>query len=146
METHILVPKTYVNKLSLHGYITVHQEISGEVDLIMETNKCSLDMKKCEKYSNRTFQKMCDRFKQKNAFFSSAFSSVEPTLQCPIKTGNYTMNNSTFDLTPLTILPLGDNVWVMMFKFISAENGSKRKKISLCLNVEVKILKAGRKP
>lgn len=143
VETHIEIPKTYINKVTMLGYITVLQEVIGEIDLIFEANKCTLDMKKCEKYSNRTFKDMCKKLEQKNAFFSSAISSIEPSLQCPIQPGNYTLN-STFDLSPFSILPLGDYLWVMTFKLISSKNGTKRKKISFCVISEVTILKAGR--
>lgn len=144
MESHIVVPKMYINKVTLLGYVTVSQEVPGGIELIMETNKCTLDMKRCEKYSNRTFRDMCKKFKEKNTFYSSAFSSIEPTLQCPIKPGNYTLN-STFDLSSFTVLPLGDYLWIMTFKLISGENGSKRKKIVFCFNTELTILIAGRR-
>lgn len=145
MAIQMSIPKSNINTLTMSGLIVATQEVPGEIEFTIEANKCTLDMKSCEKYTSVSVRDMCKKFESKGAFYSNAFASVQPPLQCPIKPGNYTMKESRFDLSLLSVLPLDGFIWVVTFKLISAESGSKKKKIAMCLNSETKIFRTSRR-
>lgn len=128
-------------QVTISGPFHISEEITGNIEMVLETNKCSLDMKKCEKYSNHNIPNMCIKFRENNAFYSAAFASIHPPLRCPIKPGNYTADDSTFDMTAIQMLPIDGYVWVITFKLVASESGSKTKRIVFCLNTETKIAK-----
>jgi hypothetical protein len=98
-------PKSNIDKIDYSGYIIVKEEIKGDLVLVLDASRCSLDMKTCEKYSNRNFRDMCSRFHEKNAFYTSSFASINPPLDCPLQPGNYSLGESTIDLTLFSIFP-----------------------------------------
>lgn len=144
MSIQMSIPKSNINTLKMSGLITAAVEVPGDIELVVEANKCTLDMMTCEKYAGVSVRELCKRFKVKGAFYSNVIASIKPPLQCPIKAGNYTMEESTFDLSMLSVLPLDGYIWVVTFKLMSAENG-KTKKIAMCLNSETKIFRTSRK-
>lgn len=101
------------NKISLSGRMSVSEEIAGELDLVLEVNKCTLDMKNCEKSATVNVREICKKFKDKNAFYYSVFSSIKPQLQCPIKAGNYSSEQSTIELSMISLLPLDGYIWLV---------------------------------
>lgn len=123
------------------GTIVVVEEVPGEIELVLESNKCSLDMKTCEKYDIINVREMCKKFQDKHAFYSNIFTHIKPTLECPIKPGNYTLEESSLDLRPFALFPVDGYIWVSSFKFVSGQKGIKGKKVVMCINAEVKILK-----
>jgi hypothetical protein len=129
------------NKITFSGHMRVLEEIFGEIDLVLETNRCSIDMKTCEKYTTINIREICKKFKEKNAFYSPAFLSFKPPLECPLKTANYTSPQSILNLALISLLPLDGYVWLVSIKFVSSDNQNKSKKIILCLNAEVEISK-----
>lgn len=138
-------PNSNFNKLEYSGFITVSEEVAGEIEFLVEASKCSLDMKSCEKYNNVKIQSMCDRFMEKNTFYSSALASIHPQLKCPIKPGVYTLNEAAIDLSLISVIPLDGYVWVVTFKLLQAEKTKKMKKVVLCLNSETKIIRSSDK-
>lgn len=137
----IILPPTNIDKMKYSGTIAVSDEVPGEIDLVMEYNKCSLDMKTCEKYDIINIREMCKKFQDKNAFYSNIFAHIKPPLKCPIKPGNYTLEESSLDLAPFALFPIDGYIWVLSFKFASGEKGIKGKKVVMCLNAEVKIIR-----
>lgn len=138
---NMTTPSSNINKLDVEGHIYVMHDIVGDVELVVETNKCSVDMQKCDKYSTIIVRDMCKKFQEQNAFYSDVFRSIHPPFRCPIKKGNYTVSNSTFEMSRIAMLPLDGYVWVISFKWVSSINGEKPKKVILCLNSETKISK-----
>jgi len=119
----------------------VPQEIQGDIDFILESNRCSLDLKVCENYGIVNYKGLCQKFSDKTAIFSGFFSGFKPTLRCPVKPGNYTMDEISFDLAIIAMLPIDGSIWYTNTKLIASQNGSKKKKILLCMNSETKIIK-----
>lgn len=134
-------PPSNINKLKFSGNIAVSEEIPGEIELVFEPNKCTLDMKTCEKYGNINIREMCSKFEDKSAFYSATFAAIKPAFKCPIQPGNYTWESSTLELTPLAMFPLDGFVWVASIKLVSSVKRSKTKKTVLCLNSETKIVR-----
>lgn len=145
MMVNMSFPKTNINKIGYSGFINVSEEVTGEIELVVEASKCSLDMKNCEKYNNLKIVSMCDKFMDKGAFYSSALASINPPFQCPIKPGLYTLNEAALDLSLVSVLPLDGYVWVVTFKFLQAEKFKKMKKVVLCLNSEIKVVRSSNK-
>lgn len=145
MMIQMTIPKSNINMLTMSGMITANEEVSGEIEFSIDANKCSMDMKICEKYPGVTVREMCKKFKTKGAFYSSTFLSMKPPMQCPIKPGNYTMGDISIDLSVLSVLPLDGYIWVVNFKFLSVDGVQKTKKIAMCLNSETKISRTSRR-
>lgn len=133
------------NKILFSVLITVSEEVPGEIEFVIESNRCTLDMKTCEKYPVMNVREMCKKFQEKNAFFSMTLASFKPPLKCPIKTGNYSLEESFIDLTPVAFVPLDGFVWIVTFKLVANEKGSKNKKTVLCMNSETKIIKVNKR-
>jgi hypothetical protein len=52
---------------------------------MVETHRCSLDMKECQNYDQLLVKQMCRKFEDKNAFWSPFMTNIQPKLTCPIK-------------------------------------------------------------
>lgn len=133
------------NKLNFSGYITVIEDIRGSIDFVMESSKCSLDLKICEKGSTRNVKEMCKKFSDTNAIYSFLFDAVKPRVSCPIKAGNYSVPAGTVDLSLFAMLPVDGFIWVVSYKLVATEKGSKIKKVVLCMRSETKITRVYRK-
>lgn len=140
MMLHLNFPEKNINKIMYSGYIEITEEITGEIELVLEVNKCDLEIKACEKYNSLKIGGMCQKFKDKNAFYSSGLSTIKPPLKCPIKPGNYSMENSAIDLSLVSVFPLDNFAWIVIFKFVAADS-NKSKKTVMCINSETKIFK-----
>lgn len=138
MALYLDLAKTNINALKYSGYISVTEEVKGEIDLSMEVNKCTLDMKTCDKENNMNFRELCKKFDDKNAFFSSVLENIKPQLKCPIMPGNYTIGESFMDMSIIKYIPLDGFVWVATLRLMT---GGKHKKIAMCLNTETKIIR-----
>jgi hypothetical protein len=142
MEIIMVMPKTNTNnKVPFNGYITVHEELTGDFQFTIETNRCSFDLKSCEKYATINFRQICSKFESENAFFKGFFSSIKPPLKCPLKPGNYSLTDSIVDLSIISLIPIDGFIWMATFTLVSSEDGAKKKKIVMCINSETKILK-----
>jgi hypothetical protein len=134
-------PKSNINKIDYSGYIVVKEVITGDMVLVLDVNRCSVDMNACEKYSNRNFRNMCFRFHEKNAFYTSSFASINPPFDCPIKPGNYSLGESSIDMSLFSFFPYDGFIWVINYRFVSIQDGGKSKRVVMCANSEIKIVK-----
>lgn len=141
MKIKMNMPRFNTEKIPITGLITVNKEVTGAIDFVIESNKCNFNLTSCTRTNAFNFAGMCDMFKEKNAFYSPIFDSIEPSLRCPIKPGNYTLRESILDLSPVRYFPMDGFVHVTTFRLVSGAKGNKPKKIVLCLNTEVKIFK-----
>ena len=128
-----------MNGVSFTGVGRTRNEIPGDLTFSLELTRCSLDLKFCEKWTNFNFKEVCAKFVDKNVFFASTMSAIKPKLECPIKSGNYTLDRTLLDLTVLKMFPIEGRVRVMTGKLISFDKVNKTKKVVLCLNAEAKI-------
>ncbi|CRK88021.1 CLUMA_CG001807, isoform A [Clunio marinus] len=140
-KAYMNAPESFNKEMNVSGTLDVSEEIAGDIVFILETNKCTLNMKTCEKFTTLNIRDFCDRFTDKNQFFYEALASVQPEFKCPIKAGNYTMFPTIVDLSVTNMFPLDGYVWVASFKFISITNKGKTKKIVFCMNIEIKVVR-----
>lgn len=93
-------------KLGFNGHLIITKDVPGPIELIIESNRCDLKMKACERYDLFSIGGMCEKFKSKNTFFAGTLSKINPPIVCPVKTGNYTFDNAEFDLNIVSRLPM----------------------------------------
>jgi hypothetical protein len=133
-------PESMHDKLVLtHGTVVVNEEIRGDVDLTIESSKCSLDMKTCTKHPTLKIRDLCKVISDKNAFYSNALEQITPRLKCPLKPGNYTISKCSADMSILSLLAIDGYVWVVE-ETITSDDGKTKKKV-LCNNSVTKISK-----
>lgn len=142
---NLTIPPINHVKIKYAVVITVSEEVKGDLEMVIEGFKCLLDMTGCEKYDSFNVPGMCQKFQDKNPLFTSFFHSFKPPWTCPIKPGNYTIEEGLLDLSLISLLSLDGYVWAATFKFVTGEKRSKNKKIVMCLNSETKIFKSSKK-
>jgi hypothetical protein len=141
MLVNLTFSESAPNKITHKGFALMSEEIQGDLELIIDTSRCSLDMKTCEKISPLSFREICKKVSDKNAFYYSSLESISPPLQCPLKPGNYSIPESSLDLSFISLLSIDGYVWVLSAKLVRIVAGKKTKKSLMCLNMEIKITK-----
>jgi hypothetical protein len=129
------------NTIKVSGSFTVKEKIHGPIDLSTDTNRCSLDLKSCEKYGSRNIRGLCKMIDNPILFFSDVFAKIKPPTKCPLMPGNYTISESEIDLSLFNYAPVDGYVYMINLKIVSTEKGSKARKIAWCFNLETKITK-----
>jgi hypothetical protein len=133
-------PETSYDKFTFDGgTVVVNEDILGDIDLVIEGNRCTLDMKSCEKYPTLKIPGLCKLISVKKAFYLSVLDKVTPRPKCPAKAKNHTISSCSMDMTVLKMLSIDGYVWIVK-STLSSNDGKIRKKIA-CLNVEVKVTK-----
>lgn len=128
------------------GVVTVREDITGDIDLVLESSRCSLDFKSCSKENTMNVKGMCKLFKEKNAFYSKIFDAFQPNLDCyPLKAGDYILKDTLLDLKFAKLLPIDNYVFVDTFKWITNDKRSRSKKVVMCFYLEVKVTSANRR-
>lgn len=130
----------HLNHIQYSGYLESSREVNGPLELILETSRCDINMKKCEKFSTQKFTKVCHMFEGKNNIFTSVLATMQPTLRCPIKNQRYEAVNSSMDMTTLAYLPLTGSIFMSTAKLFSGE--SKKAEMVLCTSTEMRIIRA----
>lgn len=142
IRVEVDIPKSNLNnRVSMSGNIFVSAEVTESLSFVVQSHKCSLDMAKCEALPILNIPEMCQKFKQKNAFYSEALKTIQPPLYCPIKPGVYRIENTSLDLSIISMLRLDGSIHVPTFKLVMQPKGSKVKKTVLCWMAELKIIK-----
>lgn len=122
------------------GTVQVDEDIFGDIDFVLESSRCSVGLKECEKYSNLNSKGLCKKFKEKNAFYSSFIRSFKPNFECPIRAGNYTLPETTIDLRFAKISPIDGYVFINTWKWVATDKKTKLKRTVMCFYLEVQIL------
>lgn len=145
MNFDMFLPEMVIDSATVSGLVTVSEEILGNIDLVMETNRCTLDLKTCFKENTINFKGMCKVFSMKNAFYSKVFDSLQPNFDCPLKAGNYTLRETSFDLMFARPFPIDGHIFIMTFKWIQVDRKNKTKRVLMCFYIEVKVFVANKK-
>lgn len=83
------------------------------------------------------FNRCLPTLKEKDKFYTVFFDAIHPKLRCPVEAGNYTIDEMTMDLTPLSFLPVDKGIWIITFRVVEG----KSKKVHMCLNTQTKIVR-----
>lgn len=85
-----------------------------------------MKMTNCEDYDKILITGLCQKFKDKFAFYTEVLKAFTPPLECPIKPGNYSITDTTVNLDLVSRLPLNGHRYLVSFKAISgSKNGRK---------------------
>jgi hypothetical protein len=142
VDVNDTVPAADVIRYS--GFLEASREIRGPLELVIETNRCDVGLKKCEKMPTVKFTGLCEKFKDKKAFYHATLSGLTPSLECPIKPQRYVATNSSMlDLSPIAFLPLGGYIWLVTLKVSSGE--PKQQELVMCTMIEISIAQVKRK-
>ncbi|XP_019546967.3 uncharacterized protein LOC109417327 [Aedes albopictus] len=119
------------NVVQFQGNFTVMETIQEPLEIILATNRCTLDMKTCELFNKLTLSDVCRYINDQKGIWASFFKSMEPDFHCPIKPGLYKFQNSVVDLSFATNFPLEGYRWQTSMKLYSTV---KPKKELYCLS------------
>lgn len=139
IKVNFTVPDVFYDSVDISANISVLEKISGDLDFVVTGNKCTLDLKTCTKINNINVKGMCQKFTEKSAFFSNVFSSIHPSIDCPLLKNNYTLPQSTLDLKFARIFSIEGYIITITFKLVSTDKKSKLKHTVLCVTMEVKV-------
>lgn len=138
------LPRSAFNSAVVSGHVTVSEEISGDIELVVENSRCTIDMKTCERYRDLKTSGLCDNLKEKNEFYSSVLNSIYPRIECPIQPGNYTFEDTNFDLSFARFFPIDGHVFIQTYK-LSETGANKKKRTVMCLFFKVKVQAVNKK-
>ncbi|CRK89252.1 CLUMA_CG003011, isoform A [Clunio marinus] len=141
IQADIFAPNVSTKFMNISGVFHVREDILGALTFTLESNKCSLDMKNCEKHLNFSFKDVCRRFEEKHMFYSAIFDRIAPPLICPLKAGDHILNPSVLDLSILDIFRAEGFIWITNLKIIAVSNKGKTKKNVFCMDVETKVVR-----
>jgi hypothetical protein len=142
MQVFVKFPESSYNKITINdGLLVVNEEIRGEIDLVYEPSRCSLDLKTCEKLQTIQIRNMCKNIQDKTTFYYSTLQKISPRLECPVKPGNYTATELVTDLSIMSLFSIDGYTWIFRVRLISNEGRSKVKKGILCFDIELKTTK-----
>jgi hypothetical protein len=141
MEVIVKFYKANVNTVKYSGYFLVNEELAGDFEVVIEANRCSFDMKTCTKYTNFRIDQICEKFESKNPLYASVCATVSPPLHCPVKAGNYSMGSTVVDLSILNVLNFDGYIWLATVKFVTTNSTTKLKRVIMCYNTEIKMVK-----
>ncbi|XP_055542872.1 uncharacterized protein LOC129728453 [Wyeomyia smithii] len=118
------------NKANFYGNFIIKEVIEEPIDLIIISNRCTLDMKNCEPFNKFTLPRICTYLNDEKGVFALFFNSVEPRFHCPLKPGVYEFRDSVIDLSFFTNFRLEGYRWTASIKLVSK---GKIKKDIFCL-------------
>lgn len=123
------------------GYATISETVKGNLNLILDIQKCDFSMKSCDKYSTRNIPGICALVQLKDALFAEAFVNVVPKVECPLKPANYSLGTSAIDMKPFSLVQLDGFIWIVNFRLMSAVDGNSKRKTALCVNSQTKVVR-----
>lgn len=136
IQVNVLYPRSASNSAIVSAHVSVNEEIIGDIDFVSLTNRCTVDMKTCGKHLTFRSKHVCDALKVENAFYSDIFNSFSPSIECPIKAGNYTLQKTVFDLKYFQIFPIEGYVYSVIFKWLQV---NKTERTIMCVQLDVKV-------
>ncbi|CRK89254.1 CLUMA_CG003013, isoform A [Clunio marinus] len=130
MQVDVFVPKVFTKFMNMSAVLHIRENIPGNLTFTAETNKCSLDMKNCEKYLDVgvmeldlikifSFKDVCRLIEDKNMFYSAALTNIAPPLICPFKAGDHILKPSVLDLSIGEMFRAEGFIWVANFRLIA---------------------------
>ncbi|XP_058816251.1 uncharacterized protein LOC131679527 [Topomyia yanbarensis] len=125
------------SKAYFYGNFTVKETIQEPLELVLTTNRCTLDMKTCETFNKLTLTRICSYINDDKGIFASFFKSFEPKFHCPIQPGVYFFKNSIIDLTFFTNFPLEGYRWQANIKLFL--KGKINKEV-YCMNAQASMI------
>jgi hypothetical protein len=135
-------PKSNLNdKMAISGTIMVSEKIIGPIDVSLDSSRCTLDMQICAKYTTINIREVCKKIIDKNSLHSNLLANIKPPLKCPIMPGNYTIEETEFNLAFFAFAPIDGYVYITNVKIVALDKETKARKVVCCFKSETKIVK-----
>lgn len=93
------------NTIQFSGYFSVQKNLENPIDLEIETNRCTLKQKDCQKFSKIKFENVCEKFFNSPLFGGKFVSAIKPKMKCPALQGTYNVQDVVMDLENIAKLP-----------------------------------------
>lgn len=133
-----------LNKFLITGDIKIRENITGDLKLVMEVSRCTLDMSHCEKYDRLVVPKLCDKINDKSSLWAPMTKMIKPRIKCPLILGEHVIKNGTFDLNLVSRLPIDGFRWIVSNRVIYAEK-SRQNRTLLCVDGDVSVTASKRR-
>lgn len=134
--TNFTIANGTYDRLEFSGYFKVLKDL-GDIEVRLEASKCSLDLKTCDRYPFPSDANACNVLQLKGKYYTEIIQSIEPTFQCPIKSGTYTINPLNFKFPAvLSRLPLSGYIWISSLKFVDKQS----RNLVACFSFQVKFI------
>jgi hypothetical protein len=135
------------NRLVMNGNFELLQDVTGPLIYILLAQRCQIQSDDCdEPYPTARFDRVCERFPERDQIWSSFMEGIKPPVQCPIRAGNYLLRNATWNFDSLIVLPLEGYKWKVTLKFAQGDESN----VIVCFNLVAIITesksKGGKKP
>ncbi|CRK88022.1 CLUMA_CG001808, isoform A [Clunio marinus] len=130
IQADINAPDVFMKSINFSGVFHIREDIIGAITFTIDSNKCSLDMRKCEKFfdslslNSFPLKSFVDVLRKNICFILF----IEPPFVCPFKPGDYTLKPTILDLSITDTFRLEGFFWVVNFKLIAVSNKGKTKK------------------
>jgi hypothetical protein len=136
------IPEQNLNDIFTIGLnISVSEKLYGPMDLSFEINRCTMDMKNCEKFLNINARQVCQKFQNSSTIIGKGVANVTPPIKCPMEAGNYTMKRTDADLKFISFLPIDGFNLNIIIKFVTSVPATKARIVATCIKAEVKVEK-----
>jgi hypothetical protein len=136
------VPEKNLNDiLTIGANFSISEKLYGPMDASYEINRCTFDMKNCEKFININARQICQKFYNTSTMIGQAVANISPPIKCPIEAGNYTMRRIHSDLKRFSFLPIDGFNLNMIIKFVTTVPATKARVVASCIKLEMKVEK-----
>uniref|UniRef100_A0A336LRL5 CSON015184 protein n=1 Tax=Culicoides sonorensis TaxID=179676 RepID=A0A336LRL5_CULSO len=107
-----LVTVNEKNGVKMSGSFTVRNEIKGDMDMQLDTRRCTPEGRQCSSFTNNTITSICDSLKKNIIFGDKMETLTTPSLTCfPLKPGKYVISDFLFDGSSIQYLPIEGHQW-----------------------------------
>jgi hypothetical protein len=134
------VPELNLNNIfNAAGTAIVSEKLYGPMDLSYEINRCTSDMKSCEKFLTFNVRQICQKLQNVQnslSFIGKAVANITPTLKCPVEAGNYTLKKTEIDLKKYSFLPIDGFILNLVVKLVTTIPATKTRAVASCVKVE----------
>jgi hypothetical protein len=134
------VPEQNLNDIfNAAGSAIVSEKLYGPMDLSYQINRCTSDMKNCEKFLTFNVRNVCQKFQDSLSFIGKAVANITPPMKCPIEVGNYTLKKTEIDLKKYSFLPIDGFILNLVVKLVTTIPSTKTRAVATCVKVEFEV-------
>jgi hypothetical protein len=95
----LIIPKnSTVGSISIGLNLRILETLNPPLSLSTEVDRCTSDLKTCEKFYSGNTKKLCAKLKNPNSLVTKLTETIEPRLKCPIEPGNYSTKPFDMDI------------------------------------------------
>ncbi|XP_031618261.1 uncharacterized protein LOC116337652 [Contarinia nasturtii] len=132
-------------KYTLNSSIKVSKDIQEILYFKMSAIECSLSRGKCNDLLAKGTPDICNYINKPNSIWSNVVNTSKPPLRCPIKAGTYHVENSTFDLSLVSRIPIDPCTLMInltIFDYFPVSNRKRRDLVCISVKVTVTQIKS----